>query len=507
MKMYNLTVYDIINQNARLYGDKPAWLDTDQQRKATFAEIKQTVDHMAAALQHAGIEKGERIGVVGKNCLDYFVLFGAAAALGAIVVPINWRLSADETAYNLNDTGPRIVFAEHEEKAWLDAVQSKVAAARFYNLQSGKGGLENFPVKAADATFAATSEAASDDGLVIIHTAAVAGRPRGALLSHGNVLCSDLHLMYCFGVTPRDVHFNLLPLFHIAGFNMALMSFHAGAMNINIPKFDAARAVELIAEHKITVMFEFAPILKSILDEQARSGLNINSLRAIMGLDAPETIERYQNVTGGTFYTLYGQTETSLLTTMGRYNDCPGAAGRPLPLSTVNIVDNADEPLPQGQVGEIVMRGPMVFQGYWQLEADNAETFRNNWHHTGDLGHLDANGYLWYGGRKPEKELIKPGGENVYPAEVEKVILEHPAVENVVVFGVPDPKWKEGIKAVCTLKRGQSVTKEALTQFVGERIARYKKPQYVQFIDRFPLNAGGEIDRAKTKALYSENAS
>jgi acyl-CoA synthetase (AMP-forming)/AMP-acid ligase II len=507
MKMHNLTVYDIINQNAHLYGDKPAWMDADRQHSATFAEIKQAVDRMAAALQQAGVQKGDRIGVVGKNCLDYFVLFGAAAALGAIVVPVNWRLSAEETAYNLNDTQPRIVFAEHEEKTWLDSVRSKVTAARFYNLLPGQGFLEDFSTNATGSAFSSSTEVTAEDGLVIIHTAAVAGRPRGALLSHGNLLCSDLHLMYCFGVTPRDVHFNLLPLFHIAGFNMALMNFHAGAVNINVPRFDAAQAVELIAEHKITLMFEFAPILKSILDEQARSGLNIASLRAIMGLDAPETIERYQDVTGGTFYTLYGQTETSLLTTMGRYNDCPGAAGRPLPLSVVNIVDSADRPLPQGEVGEIVMRGPMVFQGYWQLEADNAEIFRNDWHHTGDLGHLDANGYLWYGGRKPEKELIKPGGENVYPAEVEKVILEHPAVEHVVVFGVPDPKWKEGIKAVCALKSGQSVTKQALIQFVGERIARYKKPQYVQFIDRFPLNAVGEIDRAKTRALYGENGS
>jgi acyl-CoA synthetase (AMP-forming)/AMP-acid ligase II len=507
MKMHHLTVYDIINQNARLYGDKPAWLDAEPQRSASFAEIKQAVDRMAAALRRAGVEKGDRIGVVGKNCLDYFVLFGAAAALGAIVVPVNWRLSADETAYNLNDTQPRIVFAEHEEKTWLDTVRSKVTSARFYNLQPGQGFLEDFSTKTAGSAFSPSAEVTSADGLVIIHTAAVAGRPRGALLSHGNLLCSDLHLMYCFGVTPRDVHFNLLPLFHIAGFNMALMSFHAGAVNINVPKFDAVRAVELIAEHKITLMFEFAPILKSILDEQDRSGLTIDSLRAIMGLDAPETIERYQEVTGGTFYTLYGQTETSLLTTMGPYNDCPGAAGRPLPLSTVAIVDGADLPVPQGEVGEIVMRGPMVFQGYWQLEADNAETFRNDWHHTGDLGYLDANGYLWYSGRKPEKELIKPGGENVYPAEVEKVILEHPSVENVVVFGVPDPKWKEGIKAVCTLKSGQTVTKEALIQFVGERIARYKKPQYVQFIDRFPMNAGGEIDRVKTKARYGENGS
>jgi acyl-CoA synthetase (AMP-forming)/AMP-acid ligase II len=502
MKLHDLTVNDIIDQNARLFGAKAAWIDTDTGRSLTFSDVKQAVDQMARGLQQAGIEKGDRIGIIGKNCLEYFVLFGAAASLGGIAVPINWRLAADETAYNLNDTRPRLVFAEHEAQAYLDAVRTKVPDARFYNLRPGNGFLDDFPVDDSGTTEAASSEVTSDDGLVIIHTAAVAGRPRGALLSHGNLLCADLHLMHCFGVTPDDVHFNLLPLFHIAGFAMALMSFHAGALNINVPKFEAARAVELIAEHKVTLLFEFAPILQSILDAQAASKLPIGSLRGIMGLDAAETIERYQSVAGGTFYTLYGQTETSLLTTTGRYNDCPGGAGRPLPLSTVSIVDPADRPVPQGAVGEIVMRGPMVFQGYWQLPGDNAETFRNNWHHTGDMGHLDANGYLWYDGRKPEKELIKPGGENVYPAEVETVILQHPAVEDVVVFGVPDPKWKEGIKAVCTLKAGQTLTGRELIDFVGQRIARYKKPQYVQFIDQFPLDAKGTIDRAGTKTLY-----
>jgi long-chain acyl-CoA synthetase len=144
----------------------------------------------------------------------------------------------------------------------------------------------------------------------------------------------------------------------------------------------------------------------------------------------------------------------------------------------------------------------MVFKGYWNLPEDTAYTFREGWHHTGDMGRFDEEGFLWYAGRKAEKELIKPGGENVYPAEVEKVILQHPAIEKVVVFGVPDPKWKEGIKAVCELKEGHSLEPQALIEFVGERIARYKKPQYVEFIVEMPLQKDGTPDRQKVKALY-----
>jgi long-chain acyl-CoA synthetase len=153
-------------------------------------------------------------------------------------------------------------------------------------------------------------------------------------------------------------------------------------------------------------------------------------------------------------------------------------------------------------VGEITMKGPMVFKGYWNLPEDNAHTFRDGWHHTGDLGRFDEDGYLWYEGRKAEKELIKPGGENVYPAEVERVILEHPAVEQVVVFGVPDPTWKEGIKAVCILKEGQELDHRELTAFVSQHIASYKKPRYVEFVSEFPLLKDGSPDRAQIKELY-----
>jgi long-chain acyl-CoA synthetase len=165
-------------------------------------------------------------------------------------------------------------------------------------------------------------------------------------------------------------------------------------------------------------------------------------------------------------------------------------------------VNEADETVAPGEVGEIAVKGPMVFKEYWNLPEDTAHAFRGGWHHTGDMGRFDEDGFLWYEGRKPDKELIKPGGENVYPAEVEAAILEHDAVAQTVVFGVPDPKWKEGIKAVCLLEPGQSLTAEELIKFVGSRIASYKKPQYVEFVKELPLGKDDSIDRAKVKALY-----
>jgi acyl-CoA synthetase (AMP-forming)/AMP-acid ligase II len=347
-------------------------------------------------------------------------------------------------------------------------------------------------------------EVATDDGIVIIHTAAVEGKPRGALIPHGNILFASTQFSHVYKIYKEDVHLNILPLFHVGGLFIAMTAFHAGALNINVSRFDADQAVDLIQEKKITMLFDFAPILASILDSQEKSGKDINSLRLVAGLDSPETIERYQKVTGGEFFVIYGQTEISALVTISPYNDKPGSAGRPLPLANVRLFDDYDKEVETGQVGEIVVRGPMVFKGYWNLPEVTAYTFREGWHHTGDQGRFDEEGFLWYAGRKAEKELIKPGGENVYPAEVEKVILQHPSVEKCVVFGVPDPKWKEGIKAVCELKQGRSLEPQELIDFVGERIARFKKPQYVEFIKDFPILKDGSPDRAKAKELYGQ---
>lgn len=502
MGLYDFTLYDVIVRNSIIYKDRPAWRNADENQSTNFGHIKTAVDQMAVALHASGCKKGDRIGVLGKNCLSYFILYGAAAAVGAIIVPINWRLSADEAVYALDDTKPRLVFCDDSNPDWTEAVQQKLTVeAPFFNLQPGQGPFDELALKKEDTRFVSNNISA-DDGFVIIHTAAVTGNPRGALLSQNNLLCANMHLAQEMGLTSGDVHINALPLFHVAGLFMVFCAFHLGCLNVNLDKFDAPQIVQLLKGEGGAFMFTFAPMLKSILDQQGQTQTDISNLRAVMGLDAPEVIERYQKLTGGAFYSMYGQTETSMLASMGRYDAAPGAAGRPILLSSIQLMDDDDQPVDVNEVGEIAMRGPMVFKGYWGLEADTKHTFRNGWHHTGDLGRLDADGTLWYAGRKADKELIKPGGENVYPAEVEKAVLAHPEIAEVIVFGVPDPKWKEGIKAVCVRSEGAALDANGLIAFVGERIARYKKPQYVEFVTALPRKQDGSVDRQKVKEMY-----
>ncbi|RPJ09995.1 MAG: hypothetical protein EHM30_15990 [Desulfobacteraceae bacterium] len=295
MGLYDFTIYDLINRNAVIFGKRQAWFEVDDGRTLTFSEFKEKIDRIACGLQMEGIKRGDRIGVLGKNSLEYFLLYGAAAALGAIMLPINWRLSSDEVCFNLNDCEPEMLFVDAEYQDLITGIKDKLLSVKkYYNLKPPGGSYNSFESlsnKSGDFTQVTVS---ADDGYVIIHTAAVKGRPRGALLSQGNVLCADIHWNCCLQVTHDDVHLNLLPLFHVGGLFMATNCFHAGALNINMSKFDAEKALELITEKRVSLFFDFSPILASILEQQEKTGKDITSLRAVVGLDNPETILKYQ---------------------------------------------------------------------------------------------------------------------------------------------------------------------------------------------------------------------
>ena len=218
-----------------------------------------------------------------------------------------------------------------------------------------------------------------------------------------------------------------------------------------------------------------------------------------MGIDKPENMKRFSEMAPhATCWVGYGQTETMVFSSCP-FSEKPGSAGKPCVLSRVALFDDYDREVPVGTPGEICVRSPLVFSGYWGHEEENAYISRNGWHHTGDMGRFDKEGYLWYMGRKANRELIKPGGENVFPAEVEKAILDHEAVAEVVVIGVPDQEWGEAIKAVCTVQPGRSLEPQELIDYVASKIARYKKPKHVIFVDAMPKTPEGEMDREKVK--------
>jgi acyl-CoA synthetase (AMP-forming)/AMP-acid ligase II len=502
MGIRDFTLADTIRRNAVLFPDRPAFIA--EGRCISHRVYHERVERLAGGLAASGVVAGDRVAVLSQNNLEFTELYGAAAWLGAILLPVNWRLSVDEITYVLADGAPRVVIvgAEYQEQlagraaelppvqAWFALGQARAPFQPFATLAAGVAARQNDSIRA-------------DDGFVIIHTAAVDGRPRGALLSHSGLLAASVQVGGLWSLSEGDVNLGALPLFHLAGLGMMLAAQQAGGASVILPKFEPGSAAQLIQSERATIFAEFAPMLSSLLDKAAQEGAELSSLRAVTGLDSHETIARFESVCpGARFWAAYGQSELSGFATMSPFRERPGSAGRATSLTRVAVVDEFDQEVPVGGVGEIVARGPMVFKGYWNRANDNAVTFRNGWHHTGDMGCFDADGYLWYSGRSPAKELIKSGGENVYPAEVEREIATHPAIAEVVVLGVVDPQWGEAIKAVCICKAGHTVTAKQVIDFVGARIARYKRPKYVEFVDAMPRTAAGTIDRTKVKELH-----
>jgi long-chain acyl-CoA synthetase len=500
MDLRSFTIYDVFKRNARLFKNKIAVQSEDQQ--ITFGKLFDQVNAVAGWLSYRAIGRGDRIAVLTKNRPEIFSLAGAIAALGAIMVSINSRLSADEIERILTDTKPSALFFDSDFEKMIPELKPHCPSLRELVIFGPAGKdftqfnlLMNYQI-------GETVSIADSDPFVIIPTAAIQGKPRGALLTHRNLISCTIHTIGTLGLTHEDIYMNIVPLFHIAGLAAALTTMHAGGKNLTISKYDPKVTGRMIDREKVTLLVDFPPILTQLLDEQSDGECTLSSLKNIIGVELPETVKRFEKMGTGRFWLVYGQTETMGFTCLGLSSERPGSAGRPGPLVDLEIVDEFDREVETGKSGEILVRGPLVFRGYWGQEELTEYIFREGWHHTGDIGRFDEEGFLWFVGRKAEKELIKPGGENVYPVEVEKIVLQHPSILEVSVFGVPDPKFGEGIKAVCVLKPNVRLTEKELIDFVAGKIARYKKPGYVEFVDSLPKREDGSIDREKVKATF-----
>jgi acyl-CoA synthetase (AMP-forming)/AMP-acid ligase II len=500
MGLRDISFYHLLAHNAHAAGSAPAAIAAH--RTVTHSQLLDGVDRLAAGLAARGIAKGDRVCILAQNSLEYLELLGACARIGAIAYPINWRLSASEVQAVVALADPQALavgIAHFPQVQAIDLSDLRLRAI------VGEGAANGF-VPMADlyqTPAAPPADVDGDDPFAILSTAAVAGMPRGAILTHGNLILANYQLIAALGLAARDRHLAALPLFHIAGLGLALATLQAGGANVVLETFDPIRAGQLIDEHRVTVMADFPPVLSMLLEARAKVGAHWQTLKHVVGLDAPDTIQRLHAETGAKFWTGFGQSETTGLVTFGRADEKPGSAGRPVTLARIRLVNEAGEDAPAGQPGEIAVQGPIVFAGYWRDPDATDYTFRNGWHHTGDIGRFDADGFLYYVGRKPEKDLIKSGGENVYPAEVERVIRELPEVAAVCVVGVPDAKWGEAVKAVVELKAGWTLTAEQVSAAVASRIAAYKKPRYVDFVESLPRQASGDIDRDAVKAAHS----
>jgi long-chain acyl-CoA synthetase len=493
-------LYKLFYHRAAEMGEQPAFFSPEGE--VSYKEFLSKVDAVAAGLRAQGVVKGDRVATIGLNSVMHFASLVACAKLGAIAFPANWRLTASELQRSLELIDPLALIIEPQftpllEGADLGSIRVKIA----WGEEPLEGFLpfNDFLVESVEQP----EEVKEEDPAVIIGTAAVAGAARGAVLTHGNLLAISRMFTQVFGLSETDRFLAVLPFFHIAGYELMVVMAMAKGASVILPAFDADAGVLMMEKHQVSLIATFPPMLEMLMTSREKNKATWESLKVCFGiLNPPEVIQQYLALQAGEYWTGYGQTETTGISSLINVMEKPGSAGKVVSGLEMRIVNDLDEDVPIGQPGEIAVRGDLVFAGYWRDDEATAYAARNGWHHTGDLGKLDEQGYLYYVGRKPEKELIKSGGENIYPAEVELAIQKLPEVAKVCVLGMPDEKWGETVKAVVELVPGENLDAEALLTGLSEHLASYKKPRLIEFVEKVPILENGDIDREAVKETY-----
>ncbi|MCQ3935656.1 MAG: hypothetical protein DPW18_01285 [Chloroflexi bacterium] len=504
-------------ENVRKYPDKVAleFLDPPLQR-LTYAELDEQVNRTAAYLQRLGLQPGDRVALQLSKCLEFILLHLAAVRLGAITLPLNLAYPPDELKYFLEDSGAKLFFALESSKEKIVPILSQLPELKecvfldpskpeeFNSLTSNShlsGGLDtSLATNVRD--YSTTGDL--NDTAVIIYTSGTTGRPKGAEITHGNLISNLQSLHEAWGWTPDDVLLHVLPIFHVHGLFVALHgALHAGATTLLMREFNAQKTLELLSSGRCTVFMAVPTIHTRLLTTPNADQFNLSKVRLITsGSDRlpDEVFTGFQKTFGYTLLERYGMTETGMNCSNPLNGERRiGSVGLPLPGVEVRIVDSETRAiLADGEIGELEIRGPNVFKGYWRQPDKTAASFSpDGWFKTGDLGYLEADGYLTLCGRS--KDLIISGGLNIYPPEVERVLAEHPAVAACAVIGCPDPEWGEKVTAVVVLHKTESVTGEELIRFCREKLAPYKSPKSIVFRNDLPRNAMGKVQKAELR--------
>ncbi|MBM3673896.1 MAG: AMP-binding protein [Actinobacteria bacterium] len=480
--LHALTLADVLREHARSWPERVATVDGE--RRITYRELQDRTCRLAHALAAVGVGPGDRMLWCGQNSARVLELLLAAAKLGAALCPANWRLSADELAFVIEDLEPAVTVWQEEE------VGDAVRTARDATGAPGRWIAHDAPDEYEP--FLAQGDPDDDFGdrdpaesVLFVYTSAWSGQPAAAMLSHTAVVTQGLVFGRAADIGPESVYLNSGPLFHLATAMQTFATFVAAGANVFTRRVDAEELCRLIDAERCTGAFLVGPTIKQILAVNADGRFDLKSLRTPAGKPAwtemitVDTSPMARNPAG------YGQTEVmGLLTTNLTAEPTVGTNGRALPGVQIRIVDPDDRDVPDGETGEIVARGATVMNGYWNRPDETARRLRGGWHHTNDLGRREVDGSISFIG--PKARLIKSATENIYPAEVEATLASHPAVAECAVIGTPDRQWTQSVKAIVVLRDGETVTEAELVAHVRERIASYKKPRTVAFVDRLP---------------------
>jgi fatty-acyl-CoA synthase len=513
MADYRVNIGDMITKWATIEPEKIALFSEDV--PYTYRELANRIDRLCRLLLDGGIEKGDRVAVLLYNSKQYIETFFALSRLGGLLVPLNWRLALPELQFIIEDSGSRFIIFEKEFTATVELIRKKtpmdayVACGVGEGVPVGKtpGWAMDYEASLAQYTGDKPSvpwAAGDEDPHILMYTSGTTGVPKGALLSHKKTFFNVLNADVYFDLRRSDIAVIGRPMFHSGGLIVEMAPLlYKGATVIVKKRFTPDDILQTVQKHKVTILELPATVYNFMLSEGTMGACDLSSLRCCFtgGERVPIPLLRAFAAKGLPISQIYGLTEASTLfwLPIGKAGEKIGSVGKPVLHGDVRIIKENGGDVGVGEVGEIVVKGPIVMSGYWKRPDLTGEVIRDGWLHTGDLARIDDEGFVYIMDRK--KDMFISGGENVYPAEVEKALFNHPAVADAAVAGVDDQKWGEVGKAFIVVKAGFTLTKEEILGFLNEKLARYKIPKYVVFISELPKTASGKIKKHLLRKL------
>ncbi|MBW1734617.1 MAG: long-chain fatty acid--CoA ligase [Deltaproteobacteria bacterium] len=499
---------------AARYPDKSAIVSGD--RKFTYTQLREWVQRLMTGFSKLGVRKGDRICTLMENCSEQIEIYLAAARLGAVFTPLNFRLKETELLHIIQDARPSVLVTDEnfEETAWHIAPNLAKRRGLFSTSASPRDGFHAYESLVGDSVpFSGSPDLTAEDPCQILYTSGTTGQPKGVVLTHENVVWNTINMLQARGDRPEDVALIVGPLFHAAALNSHYTSRLAlGATSIIMSKFDPVELMEVIQNERVTVVSGTPTMFIMLMESCAAGQYDTSSVTTLTsGADkladsTKKAILEYFPGAGG-IYDVYGCTECSpCVTTLDKRDSLrkTGSVGRPLPFVEVKLLDDEGQPVPAGEPGEIVVRGPVVMKGYYGRPEETAKVLKHGWLYTGDVAWADEEGFLYVVDRK--KDIIVSGGENIFAREVEEHLLTHPSVLKAAVFGLPDPKWGEKVAAAVVLKQGQSPDKKDLLKHLRGRISNYKMPKEVFFLDQLPEGSTGKVQKQVLRETYTAEA-
>lgn len=494
---------DLIFANPRVApGRKAVMFDG---RWQSFGELQRRIGRVGAALRRAGVVPGDRVAVLLHNRPEFIEAYFAVTGIGALLVPLNWRLHPAEHAALLADAEPRILIAGRAFEASFQRLRRDVPSLENIVVVDDAGGTgdsyEAWIEPGGDMPADVALDRATD--AAILYTSGTTSRPKGVVLTHGNYLADFANLASVVRLDHDGVNLQVSPLYHAACVHSFVHLAHGGA-TILIEKFEPTEAMRLIEEEHATYFFAAPTALYQMMDHPDFARRDRSSLTAISygaaSISKPR-LEEAGKAFGPILLHAYGMTETTSHTSLLRSADhaiALGSIGKGLGQSEIRVVDPHGEDCRPGDIGEVVIRGPHVMKGYWRRLEATAEAIRDGWLYSGDLARTDENGFVYVVDRK--KDMVISGGVNIYPREVEDVISAHPAVAEVAAYGVPDDHWGEALVAAVVLRAGTAAAPQDILQFCRGRIGGYKVPKRVRIVAALPRNASGKILKTELRA-------